>query len=74
MEIKDIGQNLMTVCTVKMGKVFKIGVDIWGTDKEAKRYYGFGKDVVLINLSSEEYNKIDIAYSKKKGIWIGRQR
>jgi hypothetical protein len=30
--------------------------------KEAKRYYGLGKDAVFINLSSEEYSKIDIAY------------
>jgi hypothetical protein len=88
MEIKDIGQNLMAVWTVKMEKIFKIGIEgsIKATSKEdrmctfgelikeTKRYYGLGKDAVFMNLSSEEYNKLDIAYYKKKDIWIGKQR
>jgi hypothetical protein len=42
--------------------------------KETSKSFGLGKDAIFMNLLSEEYSKIDIAYYNTKDIWIGRQR
>jgi hypothetical protein len=64
MEIKDIGPNLMAVWTVKVDKIFKIGVEgtikaetrqdrmcIFGElMKETRKSFGLGKDAIFMNL------------------------
>jgi hypothetical protein len=88
MELKDVSQNLMAIWTVKIEKVFKLGVE--GTisakikenrmctfrelAKEIKKVYGLGKDIVFMDHLGEEYSKDLTVYYNKKNDWIGRQR